>query len=114
MSAVTPIPLSLLPSTMTWRAPADSGDGMGGEFGEEHTVEHVRFEFATSRVTGSSELYETYDGPIGTVFIDAVNSVGEVPPVGAVCSIEGSTELSVMSVTPLYATKLHHTEVEVG
>lgn len=116
VSALRPIPFSLLPSTMVWRAPADSTDGLGGEYGAEQTTSHVRFEPSTSRAQGGSQdLYETYEGSAGTVFVDAIVSDGAVPPVGAVVTIDGGAEMVVRTVTPLYGLlgKLHHTELEV-
>lgn len=117
MSSPRPIPLTLLPSALLWKAPADSSEGMGGEYEQEQLTMNVRFEPTTARAkSGSESMYETYEGSSGTVFIDAVNSVGDVPPLGSVVSIDGGIEMVVRSVTPLYGfgNKLHHTELEVG
>lgn len=114
---MTPIPLSLLPSTMEWRAPEEGEDGLGGEYGDPVTVEHVRFDEQRPRSTGGySEQYQRFEGPSGTVFIDARNSRGEVPPVGALVSIDGGREMPVKAVKPFrgFCGRLHHTELEVG
>lgn len=112
-----PIPTSLLPSTMRWRAPSDPDLGMGGEYGDRRTVRHVRFQPARARAQGGSvQAYSRYEGPSGTVFVDARNSEGPVPPVGALVSVDGGREAVVRRVTPLYGLGglLHHTEIEVG
>lgn len=109
------IPQRLLPSTMTWRAPVD--DDFGGSYGEVQTTMHVRFERHMPHAAGGSVTdYAVYEQPTGTVWVDAVASVGGVPPVGALVSIDGGPELPVRRVSP-YETvhgALHHTELEVG
>ena len=110
------IPPSLLPSTMVWRAPSTGPDAMDGEYGEAVTVTSVRFEESRPRSTGGySSEYQRYDGPAGKVFVDAANSVGEVPPVGALASIDGGPEMSVKSVTVYRCFGgVHHYEIEVS
>ena len=51
-----------------------------------------------------------------TVYVDAANSVGDVPPVGALVSVDGADEMVVRSVSPCYGMggRLHHTELVVG
>lgn len=109
------IPQRLLPSTMTWRAPVD--DDFGGTYGPARTVRHVRFERHDPRaVGGSAPDYTRYEQPTGRIWIDAVTSTGEVPPVGALVSVDGGPEMPVRRVSP-YETmrgRLHHTELEVG
>lgn len=110
------IPPSLLPSTMVWRAPSSNPDAMDGEFGEPVTVAGVRFEESRPRATGGySSEYQRADGPAGRVFVDAANSTGEVPPVGALASIDGGPEMSVKSVTVYRCFDgVHHYEIEVA
>ncbi|WP_307739347.1 hypothetical protein [uncultured Parolsenella sp.] len=112
-----PIPLSLLPSTMTWRDPADPSSGVGGSFGPENVTKHVRFEGGAARSSGGfAGDYEVFGQPGGTVWVDAVNSVGGVPRVGALVTVDGSREMTVRSVLPLHTWdgRLHHTELEVS
>ena len=110
------IPPSLLPSTMTWRAPSTDPMAMDGEYGEPVTVEGVRFEENRPRSTGGySSEYQRYDGPAGRVFVDAANSSGEVPPVGALASIDGGPEMSVKKVDVYRCFgEVHHYEIEVA
>lgn len=111
------IPASLMPSTMTWRPPEDPKTGMGGEYGEEQVTAPVRFEEQRPRATGGSmPQYERYENPGGTIWVDARNSVGGIPPVGSLVSVDGGREMVVKAVKPYYgrAGELHHTEIEVS
>lgn len=112
------IPLPLLPSTMVWRPPSPDSDAMDGEYGEEHTVENVRFDEEQSRPAGGyASEYQRYDGASGKVFIDAENSEGVAPPpVGSLCSIDGGGEMSVKKVSEFRTAggRVHHWEVEVA
>lgn len=111
------IPPSLLPSTMTWRDPADPAGGMGGSYGPERVTEHVRFEGSAARSSGGyAGDYEVFGQGGGTVWVDAANSVGGVPQVGALVTVDGSREMTVRSVLSLFTWdgRLHHTELEVG
>lgn len=105
------IPLRLLPSTMTWRAP--STGRTGGYSDERHEVSHVRLDRSRQSVVRD---WSVADGVTGTVYVDATNSVGEVPPVGALVSVDGADEMVVRSVSPCYGMggRLHHTELVVG
>lgn len=110
------IPTYLLTSRMEWRAPSGDPRSMGGEYGARQATERVRFEPSEARATGGSmPLYERYDGPTGTVFVDARNSVGGVPPVGSLVSVDGGPEVPVRSVEELRGfSGVHHWEVSVG
>lgn len=107
----------MLTSVMTWRAPSTDPGAMDGEYGDTYTVENVRFERTDARASGGyANQYQRYDGPTGTVFIDAARSVGEVPPVGALASVDGSAEMAVVSVDELRGPngEVHHWEVTLG
>lgn len=108
-----PIPSALMPSTMRWRDPADPKRGMGGEYGPERVTAPVRFEGSRQRA-GSD--YSRYAGPSGKVWVDARNSEGGIPLVGALVSIDGGPEMAVRRVSPFFTRRgeLHHTELEVG
>lgn len=110
------IPPSLLPSAMTWRAPSTDPMAMDGEHGEPVAVERVRFEESRQRAAGGySSEYQRYDGPSGRIFVDAVNSSGEVPPVGALVSVDGGSEMAVKKVDVHRCFgEVHHYEIEVG
>lgn len=107
-----PIPLPLLPSTMTWYAPK-GGRSMAGEYEEEpHVVEHVRL----GRSQGSTVRDASVrDHAAGTVYVDAVNSRGDLPPVGARVVI-GDFDGVVRSSETFrgYEDEAHHTELGVG
>ena len=102
---------------MAWRAPSADPAAMDGEYGEPVTVEHVRFEEERQRPTGGySSEYQRYDGAAGRIFVDAENSVGDVPPVGAVVSVDGGGEMAVRKVTAFrdFTLNVHHWEIEVA
>jgi hypothetical protein len=107
------IPPQLLPSTMTWHAPLGGRSGQGEWEDTAHVTSHVRLD--RSR-TSTIREWSTADGITGTVFVDAVNSVGDVPPVGALVSVDGADPMTVRSVAPYYGFggALHHTEIGVG
>lgn len=108
------IPARLLRSTMTWRAPSDGADGLGGEYGEAHVTERVGM-YRRSRASasgGAETTYEVADQEGATVFVDAALSVGDVPPVGALVSVDGGPEMVVWQVKPEWCPEgLHHTEI---
>lgn len=110
-----PIPLSVLTQSMTWRPPSDDPDAMDGEYGEERTCSHVRYEPTRRRASGGyASEYERYDGPQGRIFFDARNSIGEVPCVGALVSVDGGPEMSVQGVVEYRGYRcVHHYEIEV-
>ena len=112
-----PIPPVMLTSSMTWRAPSTEPGAMDGEYSAPVTVERVRFEEARQRATGGySSEYQRYDGPGGRVFMDARYSVGDVPPVGALASIDGGRDMSVKRVETFRGPGgyVHHWEIEVA
>ena len=108
-----PIPLSLLPSTMTWHAPKGGRSGAGEFEDEGHVVEHVRL--VPSQQTTVREA-SMRDPVSGTVYVDAVRSVGDVPPIGALVSVDGAKPVVVRSVAAFEGRggRLHHTELGVG
>lgn len=108
---LTPIPVSLLPSSVTVCIPSD-GD-YGGEYEEPRTIDHVRFERAESLIRGG---YVLTDGAKGLLFIDAVSSVNPFEiPVGSLLSIDGDEYASAGRVTPYegFNGVVHHWEIEV-
>lgn len=109
------LPSSWLTSTMRWRPPADDPDGLGGEYGPEKVTERVRFQRSRPRASGgNARSYERSEGPEGTVIIDAVKSVGEVPPLNSIVNVDGMGECTVTKVTPYYVRgELFTTELEV-
>lgn len=108
-----PIPLSLLPSTMVWQAPRGGRSGAGEFEGERHTLAHVRLVASQLTTVRDSSVH---DPASGTVYADAVHSTGDVPPLGALVTIDGEPGLVVRSVQPFYGRdgRLHHTEIGVG
>ena len=95
---------------MTWRPPL--GSGLGGEFGEASVTEPVRFERSHS---DSRAAYQSAGGPGGTVWVDARNSAGEVPPVGSLVTVDGGAEMVVREVRPYFVRgDLHHTELTLA
>ena len=68
MKSIRPIPRAALPDTMTVRAPLPDGG-----FGEPRMIAGVRFE-RTQSVSGDG--HRSADAGTGTVFVDAVNSIG--------------------------------------
>lgn len=102
---------------MRWHAPADPADGAGGEYGPERVTERVRFEATDSRVSGGfAGDYQRHEAPSGTVWVDAANSAGDVPPVGSLVTVDGSREMVVRSVEALrgFGGEVHHWELAVG
>ena len=95
---------------MTWRPPAASG--LGGEYGEPQVTEPVRFERSRS---ASTSAYQSAESAGGTVWVDARNSAGGVPPVGSLASVDGSEEMLVREVRPYRVRgELHHTELTLA
>ena len=109
---IRPILRTLLGSGCTVRVPVD-GD-YGGEYAEPKAIEHVRF---CPRAALERTGYVFSDGAKGLLFIDGINSTGGFElPVGALVSIDGAPEVSVISCEPCigFANELHHWEVQVG
>ncbi len=107
-----PIPIGLLPSTMTWYAPK-GGRSMAGEFEDEgHEVEHVRLDRSQGSTVRDASVR---DHVAGTVYADAANSVGDLPPVGARVVIGGFDGVVRTSQTFYgFGDRVHHTELGVG
>ena len=79
-----PIPRAALPDTMTVRAPLPDGG-----FEEPELICYVRFE-RTQKV--SDDEHRSADAGGGTVFVDAVNSVGAFEvPAGSRIDIDGNS-----------------------
>lgn len=107
MRSMRPIPRSALPDVMTVRmALAD------GTFGEPQIIANVRFE-RTQKV--SEDEHRSADAGRGTVFVDAVNSVGAFEvPAGSRVAVSGHS----LFVTECRACadlfgRVHHWELRV-
>lgn len=102
------IPAGWLTSDMEWRAPLPGGEG----YAEPEATLHVRLELARPR---SVREWSQGDAVSGTVFVDAVNSEGDVPPRDSLVSVDGGPEMVVREVRPYYVRgELHHTELAVA
>lgn len=108
-----PISMSLLPSTMVWQAPKGGRSGAGEWESERHTLAHVRLVSSQGTTVRDTSMH---DPEAGTVYADAVHSTGELPPLGALATIDGAPGVIVKSVQRLYGRdgRLHHTEIGVG
>lgn len=102
-----PIPRAALPDTMTVRVPLDDGT-----FEEPQIIAYVRFE---RRQKVSTDDHRSADAGGGTVFIDAINSVGAFDvPAGSRVAVAGRS----MYVTEVRRCedllgRCHHWEIEV-
>lgn len=108
---LTPIPLSVMPSTVLVKTPKESD--FGGDFNEPVEIKHVRFDDAAALVRNA---YVLSDGAKGLLFIDAVNSRGAFDiPVGSLVSIDGDEYCMAGKVSPYkgFDGVIHHWEIEV-
>ena len=108
MRSVRPIPRAALPDNMTVRVPlADS------TFEEPVLICYVRFERTDSV---SDDEHRSADAGAGTVFVDAVNSIGAFDvPAGSWVAV-GGRSLFVRAVhrcEDLFG-RVHHWEIKVG
>ena len=102
-----PIPRAALPDTMTVRAPLPDGT-----YDEPELICYVRFE-RTQKV--SDDDHGSADAGGGTVFVDAVNSVGAFEvAVGSRVAV-GGRSMHVAKVERLEDLfgRVHHWEIEV-
>lgn len=108
MRSVRPIPRGALPDTMTVRLQMADGS-----FGEPRIVAGVRFE-RTQRAVDDG--HRSADAGGGTVFVDAVNSVGAFEvPAGSRVAVGGRSMLVAEShaCCDLFG-RVHHWELKVG
>ena len=108
-----PIPRRMLPSSCAVREPLDDG-GFGGRYGEERKMRFVRFE--SSDDVRATE-YQLRDGPKGTLFVDAVSTVGAFAvTAGSLVSVDGSPPVAATSCVPCQdgMGRVHHWEVALG
>lgn len=108
MRSVRPIPRSALPDTMTVREPLPDGS-----FGDPRIVAGVRFERTQKAV---DDAHRSADAGGGTVFVDAVNSVGAFEvPAGSRVAVGGRSMLVREShaCCDLFG-RVHHWELKVG
>lgn len=106
-SMFRPIPRAALPDNMTVRAPMPDGT-----FGEPEIVCYVRFE-RTQRV--SDDDHRSADAGGGTVFVDAVNSVGAFEVQAGSRVAVGGRSMYVTEVRrceDLFG-RVHHWEIKV-
>lgn len=107
MRSIRPIPRSALPDTMTVRAPL-----AGGGFEEPEIIVGVRFE-RTQRV--SDDDHRSADAGGGTVFVDAVNSIGAFEVAAGSRVVVGGRSMYVAEVhrcEDLFG-RVHHWELKV-
>lgn len=108
MKSIRPIPRTALPDTMTVRVPL-----VDGAFEEPEIVVGVRFERTQSV---SDDVHRSADAGAGTVFVDAVNSIGAFDiPAGSRVAV-GGRSLFVREVhrcEDLFG-RVHHWELKVG
>lgn len=108
MRSVRPIPRSALPDTMTVREPLPDGS-----FGDPRIVAGVRFERAQRM---SDDAHRSADAGGGTVFVDAVNSVGAFEvAAGSRVAVGGRSMVVAEShaCCDLFG-RVHHWELKVG
>ena len=108
MVLLQPIPLWLLGDTMLVRMP----DGRGG-FAEPVEVSPVRFEEEQSV---ADDAHRSADAGGGTVFVDAVNSVGAFEiPAGSRVDIGGASYyVRKCKRRGGFGASVHHWELEVS
>jgi hypothetical protein len=109
MRYLRPTPRRLLPDDMLVWAP----DGSGG-FAAVKMIRHVRFEREESVV---DDPHRSADGGRGTVFVDAVNSVGAFEvPAGSRVLVGAGPAVFVRSCKRCCVIRgqVHHWELEVG
>lgn len=110
---LAPIPASVLPSAMAYRAMVESEHG--DEWGEAVTVTGVRF---ARTAEFSADRYQFREGSRGLVFVDALNSAADGPlevPEGAEVTVDGGEPMEAVRVTRFdhFDGTPHHWEVEV-
>ena len=107
MRSTRPIPRSALPDTMSVRVPLAEGG-----FDEPRLVCNVRFERAQRAV---ADEHRSADAGSGTVFVDAVNSIGAFEvPVGSRVAVGGRSMMvtTTCACTDLFG-RVHHWELDV-
>lgn len=107
MRSMRPIPRSALPDVMTVRLERDDGS-----YGEPQLIANVRFERTQK---ASDDDHRSADAGQGTVFVDAVNSVGAFEvPAGSRVAVGGRSLYVAEShaCCDLFG-RVHHWELEV-
>ena len=107
MRSIRPIPRSALPDMMTVRAPLPDGT-----YDEPELICNVRFE-RTQKV--SDDEHRSADADGGTVFVDAVNSVGAFEVEAGSRVAVGGRSMYVIEVRRCedLLGRVHHWEIEV-
>lgn len=107
---LNPIPLELLPDSMTVALP-NTAANYGGKFLDPVEIPHVRYERAE---TLNPDTIKLADGASGRIWVDAANSTGAFRiPAGSKIVLGGET-LHVVSCAEFRAFEtVHHWEVDV-
>lgn len=112
MKHTQPIPLCVLPHTMTVWEP-DSSSDYDGKYLAPTTVESVRFEYKEAL---NPKQYQLAENAKGRIWVDAVNSEGAYAISRGAKVKVNSEEMKVLTCAP-YETfngRLHHWELDVG
>lgn len=116
---LTPLPESVLPSSMTVRAPVLDSE-YGDEWADPVTISRVRFmgagEFAQAQSGGAQSGYVFREGSVGMVIVDAATSRGAFAvPEGSEVRIDGGQPMTAVRVTRCqhFDGATHHWEIEV-
>ena len=108
MRSVRPIPRGALPDNMTVRL-----ELADGSYGEPVIIAGVRFEETQSM---TDDAHRSADAGAGTVFVDAVNSIGAFEvPAGSRIAVRGRSYIvrKVHRYEDLFG-RVHHWELKVG
>lgn len=110
MPYLAPIPLDLLPDSMTVAKP-DTTANYGGKFLKAVEIAHVRYERAE---TLNPDTIKLADGASGRIWVDAANSAGAFRiPAGSKIVLGGET-LHVVSCAEFRPYgPVHHWELDV-
>lgn len=108
MRSVRPIPRGALPENMSVRLELPDGS-----YGEPSIVAGVRFEETQSM---TDDAHRSADDGAGTVFVDAINSIGAFDiPAGSRVAVRGRSYIvrKVHRCEDLFG-RVHHRELKVG
>ena len=110
MPYLPPIPLYLLPDSMTVEQP-DTTSYYGGAFLKAVEISHVRYE---REETLDSNTVKLADGASGRIWVDAANSSGAFRiPVGSKITLGGEVLIVVSCAEFRPFGPVHHWEIDV-